>query len=363
MVIDVALRRESTFSYPRSHPDTFNVALEKRDLSPKEEKRLDRLRKTRENARGRKTPATVPIRLTRTSAFAPRNRDLITDSNFRRRYVVPHHSVIEVSGRELGTQHRDALYALFRLPRTKFRRRNPDVPSNVTITGKPSHIDCYEVNTTWRHLLEVQGRQHHVNNLLTLIRTFEDMKKVVVTVYEGIPEKILPLLERKNQRGDDAGAGGMGNIIGDISWDGLNLDSNVRVEFGTWVFKALEQSKLISLNADVQFRLRSGYAKSFWPYIDGFTTFTYVDEDMLGHLVGRDLNADGETKNTRGQFRRDCKEAFDDMVKAGGLKNWHTTDIGIGRIKKRRYFYVHALPRQGELAFDLAAHSLEYISE
>ena len=224
------------------------------------------------------------------------------------------------------------------------------MPPNVTITGKPSFVDFYEVNTTWRHLLEVQGRQHHVNNLLTLIRTFEDIKKVVMTVYEGAPEKILPLLDGGRAGLSSIGGGTMDNIIREVAWDGLNLDSNVRVRFGTWVFKALEQSALVSLNAEVQFRLRSGYAKSFWPYIDSFNSFTYVDEDMLGHLIGRNLSADAETKNTRGQFRRDCKQAFDDMVRAGGLTDWHVQDVGLGRIKKRRYFYTHALPRQGELS-------------
>lgn len=322
-----------------------------RQLSSAEVRRLERLEKSRENRRGRQNPATVPARLTRTSAFAPRNRDLITDSDFRQRYVVPHQSVIEVSGRELGTQHRDATYALFRLPRTRIRIRNPDVPDNVTIAGKNTWLEFYEVNTTWRDLLSVLGRTHHVNNLLTLIRTFEDIKKVVMTVYEGDPEIILPALDR-NRGLAGFGGGNMDNIISDIQWDGLNLDSNLRVRFGTWVFRAFEQSHLVSLNADVQFRLKSGYAKNFWPYIDSMTRHTYVDEDMLGHLIGRDLSAEAETKNTRGQFRRDCKAAFGDMVRAGGLRDWRAVDVGSGRIKKRRYFYTHALPRQIELQLE-----------
>jgi len=68
------------------------------------------------NRRGRAHPANVPAKLTRTSAFAPKRRGLITDSSFRRVYLVPKQSVIEVSGRELGSQHRDAMYALFRVP-------------------------------------------------------------------------------------------------------------------------------------------------------------------------------------------------------------------------------------------------------
>ena len=322
------------------------MALEKRELTDAELKRLARLDKARKNKRGRQNPATVPARLTRTAAFAPTNRNLETDSNFRRRYVVPRQSVIDVSGRELGTQHRDAIYALFRLPRARLRLRNPEVPENTTISGKATWIDCWEVNTTWRTLLTGLGISHHVNNLMTLERTFEDLKKVVITVYEGDPDRILPALEGRRSL-SNLGSGHIDNILREISWDGFNLDSNLVVRFGTWVCSSIERSALVSLNADVQFRLRSGYAKSFWPYIDSMTRFTYVDEDMLGHLIGRDIKADD--KNQRGQFRRDCKGAFEDMIAAGGLKEWHAADVGKGRIKKRRYYYTHALPRQVEL--------------
>src|SRR3954453_9557923 len=86
-----------------------------RPLSEAEIRRLERLERTRANKRGRKNPVVVPARLARTSAFAPKRRNLITDSKFRRAYVVPGHSYIEVSGRELGSQHWDALYAVFRM--------------------------------------------------------------------------------------------------------------------------------------------------------------------------------------------------------------------------------------------------------
>ena len=85
----------------RTLRENASVALEKRDYTPVELKRLKRLEKSRKNKRGRNNPATVPARLTRTAAFAPTNRNLSTDSNFRQRYVVPRQSVIDVSGREL----------------------------------------------------------------------------------------------------------------------------------------------------------------------------------------------------------------------------------------------------------------------
>lgn len=67
----------------------------------------------------------MPDRLARTSAFAPRKKDLVTDSNFVRIYEVPGYSVVEVKGRELGSQHRDAIYALFWLLHEKVEIDNP----------------------------------------------------------------------------------------------------------------------------------------------------------------------------------------------------------------------------------------------
>ena len=56
-----------------------------------------------------------------------------------------------------------------------------------------------------------------------------------------------------------------------------------------------------------------------------------------------------ETSATRAQFRKDCRQAFQDMVKAGGLKTFRIEVTGTGLKKGRRYHYAHALPRQIEL--------------
>jgi hypothetical protein len=77
---------------------------------------------------------------------------------------------------------------------------------------------------------------------------------------------------------------------------------------------------------------------------------TYIDEPMLAALAGRDLWAEQETSATRAQFRKDCKQAFRDMVRAGGLSSFRVAVTGTGRKKSRRYHYVHALPRQAELS-------------
>ena len=106
------------------------------------------------------------------------------------------------------------------------------------------------------------------------------------------------------------GPGVQGNIIDSISWDGVNLDSRVTVRYGEWVREMIEKTRLVSLNAEVQFALTSDHAKSFWPYIDSMAGHSYVDEAMLAALAGRDLWAEHETSATRAQFRKDCRQAF-----------------------------------------------------
>jgi hypothetical protein len=101
------------------------LSMAKRPLSEDEFRLLERAERSKQNRRQRKNPSVMPERLARTSAFTPRRQGLSTDSNFVRAYEVPGYSVVEVKGRELGSQHRDAIYALFRLPRTKTTDPNP----------------------------------------------------------------------------------------------------------------------------------------------------------------------------------------------------------------------------------------------
>ena len=322
----------------------------KRPLSEAEIRRLERLERARANRRGRKNPAAVPARLARTSAFAPKRRNLITDSKFRRTYIVPGHSYIEVAGRELGSQHRDALYAVFRLKPRRIQVPNPgfDARLPAQYSGNSRMLVIYETQTTWRELVKTLGLSEHTNNLLTLLTVYEDLQTVVIRVQEGDPAKIL----EANRRGMLGGPGLQGNIIDSISWDGVNLDSRVTVRYGEWVREMIEKTRLVSLNAEVQFALVSDHAKSFWPYIDSMTGHTYVDETMLAALVGRDLWDERETSATRAQFRKDCRQAFQDMTRAGGLKSFRIEVTGTGHKKGRRYHYIHALPRQIELKLD-----------
>ncbi len=204
----------------------------------------------------------------------------------------------------------------------------------------------YETRTTWRELILAMGRKEHTNNVMTLLGAFEDIKKVVFIIHEGNPKEILANQRNGRLVGD---SGRMGNLLNDIDWDGVGLDSEVVIKYGSWSIAMLEKAKLVSLNAEVQFALKSDHAKTFWPYIDSMNNSVFIDEETLAGLAGRDLWSDAETKVTRGQFRKDCKQAFDDMVRAGGLQSWRIEIRGVGRRKTRRYHYVHGLERQMEL--------------
>jgi hypothetical protein len=319
----------------------------KRGLSEPEMARLERKMRTLQNRRGRKQPAIMPDRLARTSAFTPRRQGLITDSNFSRVYEVPGYSVVEVKGRELGSQHRDAIYALFRLPRSRVTTPNPDYRPNTFI---PSTIIRYQTSTTWRELLTVMGRSEHVNNLLSLLQVFEEVRQVSVIIYEGRSLEQMETIRkaRRNHMLADT-PGSVSSIITDLKWDGAQLDSRVEVQYGASVLEMIEKAHLVSINAEVQFRLRSDHAKTFWPFIDSQPNFAYIDEQRLAQLAGRDLWGEHESSATRAQFRKECREAFRDMEAAGGLSAWREEVTGSGHKKSRRYHYTHATPRQLEL--------------
>jgi hypothetical protein len=319
----------------------------KKALSEPEMARLERKMRTLQNRRGRKQPAVMPDRLARTSAFTPRRQGLITDSNFTRVYEVPGYSVVEVKGRELGSQHRDAIYALFRLPRARVTMPNPVYRPGTFIAPTISH---YQTSTTWRELLTVMGRSEHVNNLLSLLQVFEEIQQVVVIIHEGRSLEQMDNI-RKTRRGGmlPDTPGSVSSIITDLKWDGAQLDSQVEVRYGASVLEMIEKAHLVSINAEVQFRLKSDHAKTFWPFIDSQPNFTYVDEARLAQLAGRDLWADHETSANRAQFRKECREAFRDMQAAGGLTEWREEVTGSGHKKSRRYHYIHATPRQLEL--------------
>ena len=180
-----------------------------------------------------------------------------------------------------------------------------------------------------------------------MLNLFQHFQMVVIEVQFGQPPKILDA----DRNGLIGTRGFSANILRDVSWEGEQLDDEVVIEYGAWVRETIERKHLVSLNAEVQFALKSDYAKSFWPFIDSQPDWNYVDETLLADLVGADLT----TKETRKEFRRICKHAFNDMVNAGGLRSWEVEVIGSGRKKGRCYHYVHALPRQMALGFSNVA--------
>jgi len=312
-------------------------------LSEQEIKRLERLR----NRRGRRKPSVMPPDLARTAAFAPRRRNLSSDANFSRTYVLAHHSVVEVKGRELGGQHRDILYALFRMRAQELKIPNPNYNPNIKGIGpyqERPYLTMFQVTTTWRDLLTAMSLTPHVNNLGTVLDNLEEIRQVSIRVFQGGPAAY----QKAKEGGRLAeGAGFSDSMIGRIDWDGAKLDSPLTVQYGEWVRRVFEMKHLVSVNADVYFALRSEHAKSFWPYIDSQPAHSWIDEDRLGELVGRKISE--ETPQRRRVFKEDCRQAFEDMQRAGGLKEWHTEEIRRGRFVSLRFHYKHALPRQGEL--------------
>jgi hypothetical protein len=319
-------------------------------LSEVEEKRLRRFRRSIENRRGRTNPAIVPNKLTRTSAFAPRRHNLSSDGSFESVYIVRPHTVVHVHGRELGSQHRDAIYAIFRCRARKISEPNVAyVPGSNDPMTAYARVEYYYTQTTWRELLLTTGRTAHVNNLGSLLRCFEEIRSVSFRVYQGSYDEY----KAQVARGRLPGAGFSDNLINEIRWDGVRLDSTMTVKYGAWVRKTFEAKNLVSLNADVYFRLRSDYAKSFWPFVDSQPSYTYVDDLTLAELAGRDYR--NEDSKKRAKFREDIVQAFNDMVAAGGLSEWRCEVLGFGRQKSYRYHYTHALPRQGALALEMPA--------
>jgi hypothetical protein len=328
----------------------IRLSTSDKPLSEAEERRLRRFRRSAENRRGRTNPSIVPSKLARTSAFVPRRHGLSSDGSFESVYIVRPHTIIHVHGRELGSQHRDAIYAIFRSRARKISEPNiAYVPGSKDPLTAYQHVDYYYAQTTWRELLLTTGRTAHVNNLGSLLRCFEEVRSVSFRVYQGTWSEY----EAQIARGRLSSAGFSDNIINEIRWDGIALDSQVTVKYGAWVRQTFEAKNLVSLNADVYFRLRSDYAKSFWPFVDSQPSYTYVDDTMLAELAGRDYRAEDSKK--RAKFREDVVQAFNDMVAAGGLSEWNCEVLGHGRQKTYRYNYTHALPRQGTLTLEQAS--------
>ena len=262
--------------------------------------------------------------------------------------MVRPHAVVHVHGRELGSQHRDAIYAIFRCRAKKVSEPNlAYVPGTTDPLTAFFKIGPYYTQSTWRDLLLTTGRTAHVNNLGSLLRCFEEIRSVSFRVYQGSYAEY----ETQIQRGRLPGAGFASNLINEIRWDGVTLDSKVTVKYGAWVRRTFEAKNLVGLNAEVFFHLRSDYAKSFWPFIDSQPSYTSLD-DTLYWLSWPAGATERRISKKRAKFREDVVQAMNDMIAAGGLKEWRCEVMGAGRLKTYRYHYTHALEHQGVLALN-----------
>jgi len=80
-------------------------------------------------------------------------RCLIEERSFQRVYIVPPFSVNEARRRELGSQHRDALYAVFRGRANGLEIPSPQYEHNVNLDWRRSPRPAkaiYETGCTWR---------------------------------------------------------------------------------------------------------------------------------------------------------------------------------------------------------------------
>src|SRR5208282_1298921 len=158
---------------------------------------------------------------------APRRHNLSSDGSFESVYIVRPHTVVHVHGRELGSQHRDAIYAVFRSRARKISEPNLSyVPGSSDPVSAYPRVEYYYTQTTWRELLLTTGRTAHVNNLGSLLRCFEEVRSVSFRVYQGSYDEYSAQVAR----GRLPGAGFSDNLINEIRWDGVSLDSQVTVK-------------------------------------------------------------------------------------------------------------------------------------
>jgi len=319
-----------------------------RKEAARKEFELARALRSNAHTRSRKKPASVPNKLSRISIFSPKNRDLCL-TNKERIYPIDKHSVLRIIGRELGSKHRDLLYAFFCLK-----------PEMFTELGQTYCL----TKTTWRELLTLMKVSFHKNNIRSMLDICTDFQNVVIQVFNGSNTDDI---QEKLAKGLVPSGGFSENIISSIKWDDASLDSKVTIRYGAWVQEMFYKKKLVSLNVHVQFQLKSGYAKSFWPFIDSQPKYTYIKEDLLAQLVNVDLyndkiKEDGSTIKKHvvvSSFRRECRKAFDDMVQSGGLKSWSIDKMTMKGEKSRIYHYEHFLPNSLDIARQTLAASLE----
>jgi hypothetical protein len=258
----------------------------------------------------------VPTDLARTSAFAPYRN--LSKSTVKRAFVVDN-SVVEVEGQELGVQHRDALYALFRLDKQSVR-----VKAEVDSPNLPLMPDIVVTRTTWRMLLHAMNMHEHKTNLKTVLKTFEQLRATNIRVFEGG----LDEYRRAEAAGDlAAGVGRSQSILRDITWEGNKLDNVVVIEYG----HVLRNLKALTQIRPVYFELKTDYAKSILPFLDSHPETNQVSETDIALLLNRDLSTGSYSQVSK--FRDRARAAFEDMQRCGALKDVQIEETWVDRRK------------------------------
>ena len=282
----------------------------------------DRIRKLRQGS------AKVPTDLARTSAFAPRRAGLKTQS-FRRTYIVGD-SIVEVEGRELGTQHRDALYALLKLePRSvHMKAEEPGLPM----------MNFVLVQVTWREMLHALNLNEHKTNLRTVLNVFEQLRSVNIRVFAGGIETY----RRSEEAGElPDGEGFSDNLLGKIHWQGKSLDSTLTVQYGDWLREVI-RTDFVGLRPEY-FSLKSDYAKTLLPFIESNPDKCTLGEAEIGELVDRDIR--NESRQQLFKFRTYVDAAFKDMQRVGALASFQVEEVWEGRKKFMRYSWERSVRR------------------
>lgn len=291
-----------------------------------ERDRLERALKRHPGYRGRTKPACLLPALARTSAFAPRSRDLDRTAGNMRLYEIPNVNVVKVSGPELGIQHRMLLMALLR--------------HHVNIIDLADRGMVAVVSVTWRDLLKGMNKTVHPNNIDTYVNALRDLDTAEITVWRGTWNQY---------QAEDFGyavekdVGFSAPIIRAVGFTGLKPDDEVRIHFGADAARDFKDGNLVSVDANIFFRLRSDYAKSLWPVIDGHKNFFFLHESTIAGYLGLDLSRMGWREWQT--FRRSTERAFEAMKAAGGLEKWRLEHEGrVGKREQRKYVFTRPLP-------------------
>tara|TARA_Y100000590_G_scaffold469820_1_gene659937 strand:- start:2676 stop:3833 length:1158 start_codon:yes stop_codon:yes gene_type:complete len=284
----------------------------------------------------KKETAQVPAKLARTSLFTTKTKNFITDSDYSKMFKVNNYSIAHVSGRELGVQHRLLSMSLFKLKHTSFEVDNPFYDPEDPLS-KPTE-KRYRVITSWREILTSMGLTIHKNNVATILKHLQDMKKVVITVLDGSPESVLDDFEK-----GIIPKGHMSNVIHEIKWESTqkktNYDDKVVIEFGEYTNAALENKDLANIDMSVLLSLKKSYAISIWPFINShLNRREFLMEETIAELVNFDL--ENSDKEERKAFRRYCKEAFAEIKKIGGVEYYTVERVKKGNRYSYKYWYV-----------------------